>query len=221
MEEQAYWQPNGFGAQRKVRCFMRGEKGLLMLALAAVLALLPSRLRGEFLYVGGGSVGTGAYTVYGYSIDSRTGALTPVPGSPLILGGWVSAVAADPKGRFLYATYSGQISVFRIDPLTGSLAQVPASACARTFATDVAIHPTGRFAYVADGATLSVCSIDLSTGSLTFLQQIPNVRWGYAPTIGIDPTGKFVYVSDGGATFLGYAVDQNTGTLTSGSWVAF
>jgi 6-phosphogluconolactonase (cycloisomerase 2 family)/uncharacterized protein YjdB len=81
---------------------------------------------GKFVFVP-----TGTPDIFAFTVDSATGALTPVPGSPFIasglssVDGFVSAVV-DPTGRFLYApNYDGsQVFTFSIDPTTGALTQV-------------------------------------------------------------------------------------------------
>src|SRR5215469_3711558 len=66
--------------------------------LAIGLLWLPTAFGSEFLYA------PSASGIYGFSIDSNTGALTPVPGSPFQYVGapkYVNVVA-DPAGWFLY-----------------------------------------------------------------------------------------------------------------------
>lgn len=81
---------------------------------------------GKFVFVP-----TGTPDIFAFTVNSATGALTPVPGSPFVasglssVDGFVSAVV-DPTGRFLYApNYDGsQVFAFSIDPTTGALTQV-------------------------------------------------------------------------------------------------
>jgi 6-phosphogluconolactonase (cycloisomerase 2 family) len=55
---------------------------------------------GRFLYVSNQQLGS----ISVFSIDSSTGALTEIPGSPVI-GGDPGRLAMDPQGRFLFAVY--------------------------------------------------------------------------------------------------------------------
>ena len=68
-------------------------------------------------------------TVSGYSIDRKTGALTPVPGSPFATGILPFSVAVDPMAQFAYVTNrnSNTVSGYSIDRKTGALTPVPGS----------------------------------------------------------------------------------------------
>jgi 6-phosphogluconolactonase (cycloisomerase 2 family) len=85
---------------------------------------------GRFAYVASaGSTGTG---IYGFTIDSKTGALTAIANSPFdvsVAGTEPQFVTVDPSGNFAYAANqgTGTISGFKIDPTTGALAAVPNS----------------------------------------------------------------------------------------------
>jgi len=76
-----------------------------------------------FVYVtnGGGNSGAGAGSISAYSIDSQTGALLPVPGSPFPDPGGPWSMAVDPKGRFAYAVNvaNDTISAYAIDGTPG------------------------------------------------------------------------------------------------------
>src|SRR6185436_18127484 len=79
---------------------------------------------GRFLY----TASIESNDISAYTIDSATGALAPVPGSPFP-GGDPYALGVDASGRFLYVTnYNlNSVSGYAIDPLTGSLTPVPGS----------------------------------------------------------------------------------------------
>jgi 6-phosphogluconolactonase len=64
-----------------------------------------------------------------YSIDNKTGALTPVPGSPFATGFYPLEVAVDPTAKFTYVTNlnSNTVSGYSIDRKTGDLTPVPGS----------------------------------------------------------------------------------------------
>jgi 6-phosphogluconolactonase (cycloisomerase 2 family) len=70
-------------------------------------------------------------TVYGYSINDTTGALTEA-GNPLTAGTQPSVVEIDPSGKFAYvASYATSnisaypIEAYSIDAATGALTAVP------------------------------------------------------------------------------------------------
>ena len=68
-------------------------------------------------------------TVSGYSLDRKTGTLTPVPGSPFPTGTTPVSVAVDPTAQFAYVGNIGDnsISGYSIDRKTGVLTPVPGS----------------------------------------------------------------------------------------------
>jgi 6-phosphogluconolactonase len=80
---------------------------------------------GKYLYVLGSSAGK----IYEFSIDTNTGFLTPLAGSPydqeLIL--YASDLTVDPSGKFLY--YSSEnladLDILQIDGTTGALSPEP------------------------------------------------------------------------------------------------
>jgi DNA-binding beta-propeller fold protein YncE len=137
----------------------------------------------QFLYV----VNEGDGTVSGFFIDPTSGLLSPIAGSPFIVGSAPDALAADANGKFLYVANSGSnnISAFTIDASTGALTAVAGSPFAMTGGPlFVAVDPTGSFVYAyyavptAYGGTVgsapvsvnsaeSDFSIDAGTGALT------------------------------------------------------
>lgn len=64
-----------------------------------------------------------------YSINSSTGALTAVAGSPFAAGTNPSSVAVDKTGSFLYVTNAGNnnVSAYSINAATGGLTSVGGS----------------------------------------------------------------------------------------------
>ena len=68
---------------------------------------ITARIKRNFLYVSN----DGSDNISAFSIDTTTGVLTPVPGSPFPTGGSADglgiSLAATPRGRFLYAANAG------------------------------------------------------------------------------------------------------------------
>lgn len=66
-----------------------------------------------------------------FSVDTRSGKLAPVNGSPFATGADTEPydIAVDPGGAFVYTANhrSNNISAFRITPATGRLTPVPGS----------------------------------------------------------------------------------------------
>ena len=66
--------------------------------------------------------------VSGYRINSDTGALTAIPGSPFPGGDGPASIIVTPNGKFAYVAnfFGGQnnVSGYRIDPRTGALTAI-------------------------------------------------------------------------------------------------
>jgi 6-phosphogluconolactonase (cycloisomerase 2 family) len=168
--------------------------------------------------------------VYGYTIDSTTGALKAMAGSPFTTA--IEApdyVTVDPTGRFAMVAEgccanTAGISVYTINPSTGELNAVPGSPFLPptniSEPTGVAVDPTGRFVYVANGGgfgtlAVTVYSITASTGKLTLLGEPLPVGTGMVPeSVATDVTGQYVYMTTNDDTLNGYSIDNTTGDLT-------
>ena len=166
-------------------------------------------------------------SVLAYAVDFASGALTPVPGSPFAAGDTTTAVAVDPRYRFLFATNEGAtggpgsntVSAYTIDAGTGALTPVPGSPFVSVNApNEIQTDLSGRFVYVANyhNNTISAYAVDPTSAALTPIA-------GGPPEAGIDgprhitlhPSGKFLYMTAGNeGTIWGYAIDAATGALT-------
>ena len=208
---------------------LRYLSGVLCLLCAATATALRAQSSG-FVYVtnAGGSSGAGAGSISAYSIDSQTGSLLPVPGSPFADPAFPWSIAVDPEGRFAYVANRGgnTISAYAIDGTTGTLTPVPGSPFEQGPATSgdlpvsVALDPAGKFVFVANynSQTVRAYQINQNTGALT---QAPGSPFpaGLSPqSVTADLTGQFVYVANGyhngTGTVSAYSVDQSTGSLT-------
>jgi len=173
---------------------------------------------GKFLYVSnstpvlnGSSGGTDAL-----AIDSTSGALTVVPGSPF-LDADSGFVTIDPSGKFLYAiAYTGLFGGITADtvesgtgiptPVPGSPFQLPVGISCSLYPCNpisVAEDSTGRFLFVMayDGfqifQTVWTLSIDAASGAPTAVGS--SRQFGEGPAgladFAIATSGTFVYVS--------------------------
>jgi 6-phosphogluconolactonase (cycloisomerase 2 family) len=122
---------------------------------------------GQFVYVAlaGGS------QVAAFSINSGTGALAPVPGSPFPAGNKPFLMAT--TGKFLYVSNAqdGTVSGYGIDstsgvlsPLTGSPYSIPTPA--------VVADPAGKFVFGTGGAGIYAFAVN-ADGSLTAVSGSP------------------------------------------------
>lgn len=161
--------------------------------------------------------------VLAFTIDSTTGALTAVPGSPFPISSSSSGVAqlsqivVDPSGNFVYValTSTNQVAAFAIAS-TGALTPVPGSPFAAgkgplalaTFNNS----PHNNFLYVANalGGTISGYSIDSSSGVLTPLSGSPFAI--PAAALASDLSGGHLYVSSA-AGMLSFSINPTTGAL--------
>jgi len=78
---------------------------------------------GAYLYATAGT------NVFGFSIDKQTGALSPLPGSPIAVGATADSVSVDPANQFLYVTNhsAGKVTGFKLNAATGELTTMPGS----------------------------------------------------------------------------------------------
>ena len=128
----------------------------------------------------------GANNVSVFSLDSTSGAMTEVAGSPFATGQQPDPVAIDPAPWQGYFVSGG-----------------PSPSAKFVF-----VGNTG-------GNSLSAYTID-SSGVLTPVAGTPIALGTNAQpsSIAVDPSGKFVYVSIVPKQIAGFSVDQTTGALT-------
>jgi len=186
---------------------------------------------GEFLYASN----TITSDVSAFFIDSETGALVPIPGSPFPTGGSSGSgfsLAATPDGRFLYAAQAGSatIRIFAINIEDGSLSAVgdliPLGA--ERSANGMKVSPDGKWLAVVltrvpPHGAVAMFSIDPKTGELTAVEGSPfpvpgsggpNER---AAGVDINCTSEFLFVGVGsfGTTIVHvFRIDADTGALT-------
>jgi len=72
---------------------------------------------GVFLYAAAGT------SVFGFGIDPKTGALSPLPGTPVAVGSKADSLSIDPTNQFLYVTNrsTGTVIGFGLNTATGAL----------------------------------------------------------------------------------------------------
>jgi len=170
----------------------------------------------KFAYVAYQATSTNS-GVLGYAINSATGALSLIPGSPFVVSG-PRSVGVDPSGKFAYSAnyYAAGVSGFMIDSTTGALTGMSGSPFSSGGnPSSVALERSGKFAYFANTSSNNVTaySIDSNTGLLT---QIGAIGTGTHPLgVAVDPAAKFLYVAnDGSDNVSAYSINSTTGTLT-------
>ncbi len=157
-----------------------------------------------------------------YNINSSTGALTQLSGSPFSLEApetGPQSIVIDPSGRFAYvANSTDSISAFSVNASTGALTLLTnAPYVTGDNPGSVTIDPTGRFLYTANinSDDVTAFRIDHETGELTLIgtvaaENTPN-------SIAADPTGRFIYAANvgiGAYNVSAYSIDASSGALS-------
>jgi 6-phosphogluconolactonase len=165
----------------------------------------------------------GSNNVSAFKINSSTGALSSISGSPFGAGTGPNWVAVDPTGSYAYVTNYGDytVSAYAINPANGALGAVSGSPYGtNAYPEGVVVDPTGRFVYVSNfgrgsGTTISEFTILAGSGALAAVSGSP-VGTGSGPTgVAIDPAGKFYYVSNWvNDNVYTYTINSSTGALT-------
>lgn len=168
----------------------------------------------NLLYVANTIIG-----LHGYKVNSTTGELTLIQGSPFPGTQGVVHFDLDPESKFLYAVREdgSHVQAFTIDSVSGQLSVIQGSPfAAGTGTSSVAVDPLGRYAYVTNFSSDEVIAyaIDSVTGTLTLIGS--SYRLGSNPScVIVEPTGKFAYVANTGPDDISvYAINPSTGALT-------
>lgn len=165
-----------------------------------------------------------------FSIDSSSGALTAVTGSPFYANDSPSSIAMPPAGNLVYVSNpsSGMVTGFTFDAATGVLSQVPGSPFSSgAGASALAIDNSGQFLYVANTSAsnpgsgvignISGFSINVNGG----LQNIsgspftPSIGTGPSTLVAV-PNSSFLYATTPGSSFSiwCFQIDSVSGQLT-------
>jgi 6-phosphogluconolactonase (cycloisomerase 2 family) len=169
----------------------------------------------KFLFVGTAS------GIFAYSIDSSTGALTMVQGSPFgASAGQAFAIVAPSSGSLYEAAGGGNTPIhgYNIDSSSGALTEISGSPFGSNCSTSNLTSPaTGKFLFAPN---CGMHAIDASTGALTSVSAdplAPNDNWAV-----FDPASQFIWVltSSPAACFHcdrgveTFQVDPATGKMT-------
>jgi 6-phosphogluconolactonase (cycloisomerase 2 family) len=181
----------------------------------------------KYLYVPISNASTGS--VYGFSIDGTTGALSPLNGSPYAVNGLTDqigvafSIAADPSGKFVFVGDTAGITVLAVNPNDGSLMTVNAAAVSTGIGApqQMSTDGLGKYLYVVDGLSIAQFSYDAS-GNLTPLGLLSSSITDMAMMTG-EPSGKWMLGVRAQIGQQSATVDKNlyvfaigsTGALTS------
>jgi 6-phosphogluconolactonase (cycloisomerase 2 family) len=223
-------------------CVVDNGTGTIDGAAAHDISITCTTKPGRFLYT------TSGYTIAEYNIDSGSGAVTPVNGSPLDLqsllldyGAFPGPLTVDPSGTFAYtiatrAKPTSQVLIsLSIDRDTGLLSISGPLMLIAAGAWHVGLHPSGRFAYIAASKALGMLlayARNPTTGELTEINGSPFMNNHFPNTVAVEPQGKFAYTTNQDKTISTYNIDRSTGALLESatppvpagqfpSWLAF
>jgi 6-phosphogluconolactonase (cycloisomerase 2 family) len=198
------------------------DEGLATPSIIQILADPKSR----FIYVlnvsafAAGEV-IGSPGICGFAINPTTGALTRVPGSPIVFpGDNRNQMAIDGTGRFVFEpngfTSQGTgFNVYQIDPVTGSLTLSSATANAAPVGSFTAASADGRFLFNAGNGLVEAFAINASTGQLLIVPGTTTSTSGSAGPMVVSADSKFLYVANQTeGTVAVFAIGSN-GSLTS------
>ncbi len=144
----------------------------------------------NFVYVADAETPTGSSAIgeiLGFSENTSTGALTPLPGT----------------------TITSTLATSGLPTATGYVAGVSPSG--------IAINPLSSFVYVTDKLSNQLIGYLVNTnGSLTPMVNGPFTTGQYPVAVTVDPRGKFLYVTNFNAsTVSAYAISTTNGTPTN------
>jgi 6-phosphogluconolactonase (cycloisomerase 2 family) len=154
---------------------------------------------GANVYVSAYDTTANAGYVFAFSVDSGSGVLSAVPGSPFSAGVHPSAIASNSAGSFIYVTDFTSGNILGFSAASGVLTQLSGTYSSGNQPTAIAVDPKYPYAFVAN--SLDGTGTSYSSGVNGALTNLGTFATGVDPVaIGIDPgTSHFVFT----ANFLG------------------
>ena len=181
-------------------------------------------LSNQFLFASNPVMMSGG-AIDAWSINLGSGALTPVNGSPFIIGPFslASGLAVNQSAQVLYAADAGKIDALQIGA-TGALTTLAGSPFRAGSGLYVTVDPQDRFAFSSDSTppgNVWAFTAD-STGALTAVTGSPfaadpNSTTSTNPSqIVVDSTGSFVFVALTATNQVAaFSIAPSTGVLTA------
>lgn len=152
-----------------------------------------------------------------YAIDEESGALRPLPWSPLALGRYPFRLVRNPVRDLAYVVTDEAVETFDLAGGKFTLhSTTPGLHGGGDY--DLLVDRRGKYAYVSNdsGGTIEVYDVDPHSGTLAPVS-VPAVKAGKEPrAMVMDPRGRFLYVTNiaKDLTILGYRINSNTGMLS-------
>ena len=160
-------------------------------------------------------------SVSAYGVNSNTGALTSVAGSPYAATNAIQQIGVDASGKFVYAMNLGFPSTvysYSLNQLTGALTPIAGSPfAAGGGAYQLVVNPKYEYLYVMNqgDSNISGFNINSTTGVLTSLTGSPFSAGSGVFGGAFTPDGKYLYVTNrSDNTISAYSVSPTTGALT-------
>lgn len=180
-----------------------------------------------YVYVNNNVLGTN--TVSAFSVDAN-GALTPIAGSPFATGGSgigggffaANRVTIGTVRNFLFVAneLTTNISVFSIDPATGTLTLVPGSPFAiggtSGFGISLGVTPDNRFLFASSSGSNDITVFSIAAnGTLTSIPGSPFAAGSEPDGIKVSPDGKFLAAALIASDAVGMFAIASNGALTA------
>jgi 6-phosphogluconolactonase len=186
--------------------------------LASLPQLLAMDPAGGFLYVANAA----SNNISVFSIDSSTGRLTQVNGSPFSVGLSPLALQLTPAGNYLYVSAAsdplGLVVTYSVNAGVLTLAGPPTST-AGINPNGLAIDPKGGYLYVANTGSNSIAifAIAPAGGGLTQVVNSPlDDIYSNPFALTLDAAGQYLYVANQGSNNVAvYSIDPTTGLPVS------
>ncbi len=179
---------------------------------------------------GTGGSGSGTYSSYAYVANATLGTLAGIPvpkatfttltGSSYTLGTTPSALAATPKGTFLYlATLAGPVFVYAIGTNgTLTLGNNGAQVTSTLVPTWMTVDPSGNWLFMVSSSSnqLLIFQINTFNGTLTQTSQGTIALDAGNPTqVYVTPNDQYVYVGLGLGGMDGFTFNSSTGVVSN------
>jgi len=150
---------------------------------------------GRFLYVGDQQpdLVTGAIYLRTFSIDSTTGVLTALPGSPFQVINTPYVIAFDPYGTSVNIGFNTNPIYFESVNFQTGIPTPTGIVQGYNNVSAIAITPNNQFAYVPNSTSgFAALAIDPITGALRLLP--PSGFAPFGPAAVVEPSSRFLYV---------------------------
>jgi 6-phosphogluconolactonase len=178
---------------------------------------------GKFLFLG-----TESDEIWAYAIDTNTGSLTPVEGTPYVSGSFATWVwlQTTPDGNYLFGAGQDWGGVLAIDNVTGGLTELSLADTANWFPKSLVIAPTLPFLYTGNWDNNSIGAFKAnSDGSVDNVVNMPFAAGVTPKSVTISADSKYLYVANfgfdsvlpnkaGAGTVMAYSVDRSSGALS-------